>query len=340
MAVTITRTPWIDDDGTGTTGTVINNAVKTDLYNQIDGALAKVAQLTGGNNFTGNQAIDGTLSVSGLGGHQFAANGAGPNTLAIVNQAAGTGNLAGLYLGNDLGFQRAQLICLSSTATSGAPNLPDGTTLVGGGAGGLSFWTSNAAAAQRFYTGSANLERLRILATGELLINTPTNPSLGQLTVVTDGAAHYGLVVQNSNPANSINYLLFLNSAGNSSGNIAQVGATGVAYGTTSDERLKDDGGPASDLAALRALRVHDFTWKADGIRDRGIFAQEACDLFPRAVLAGTDERTESGHLARPWMTDYSKFVPDLIVGWQQHAAEIAALRAALATLKGSPDAQ
>jgi hypothetical protein len=42
MAVTITRTPWIDDDGTGTTGTVINNAVKTSLYNEIDGALAKL----------------------------------------------------------------------------------------------------------------------------------------------------------------------------------------------------------------------------------------------------------------------------------------------------------
>jgi hypothetical protein len=34
----ITRTPIIDDDGTGTTGTVIDNAWKTELYNQIDAA--------------------------------------------------------------------------------------------------------------------------------------------------------------------------------------------------------------------------------------------------------------------------------------------------------------
>jgi hypothetical protein len=40
---TITRTPWIDDDGSGTTGTVINNAEKTTLYNQIDAALAAVS---------------------------------------------------------------------------------------------------------------------------------------------------------------------------------------------------------------------------------------------------------------------------------------------------------
>ena len=42
MAATITRTPWIDDDGTGTTGTVINNAVKTELYNQIDELAGKI----------------------------------------------------------------------------------------------------------------------------------------------------------------------------------------------------------------------------------------------------------------------------------------------------------
>jgi len=33
----ITRTPMIDDDGSGTTGTIINNAWKQELYGQIDG---------------------------------------------------------------------------------------------------------------------------------------------------------------------------------------------------------------------------------------------------------------------------------------------------------------
>lgn len=32
----ITRTPMVDDDGSGTTGTIINNAWKQELYNQID----------------------------------------------------------------------------------------------------------------------------------------------------------------------------------------------------------------------------------------------------------------------------------------------------------------
>jgi len=46
----ITRTPIIDDDGTGTTGTVIDNAWKTEFYNQIDGvagALVKIGSATG-----------------------------------------------------------------------------------------------------------------------------------------------------------------------------------------------------------------------------------------------------------------------------------------------------
>lgn len=47
MAVTIARTAWIDDDGSGTTGTVLNNAIKTELYNQIDAALAGVVPGTG-----------------------------------------------------------------------------------------------------------------------------------------------------------------------------------------------------------------------------------------------------------------------------------------------------
>jgi hypothetical protein len=48
MAVTITRTARIDDDGTGTTGTVINNAEKTSLYNEIDAALAQLVPGTAG----------------------------------------------------------------------------------------------------------------------------------------------------------------------------------------------------------------------------------------------------------------------------------------------------
>jgi hypothetical protein len=38
----ITRTAMIDDDGSGTTGTILNNAWKQELYGQIDAALGVV----------------------------------------------------------------------------------------------------------------------------------------------------------------------------------------------------------------------------------------------------------------------------------------------------------
>jgi hypothetical protein len=128
--------------------------------------------------------------------------------------------------------------------------------------------------------------------------------------------------------------IAFVNSAAGLCGAIAQTGATTVAYQTSSDARLKDDAGRATDLAALRAVVVHDFAWKADGRADRGVFAQDAHAVFPRAVTVGTDETTVDGSLARPWMTDYSKFVPDLIVGWQQHDAALAEIRALLAAAR------
>lgn len=232
MAVTIVRTAWIDDDGTGTTGTVINNAVKTELYGQIDGALALVPQLSGGNTFTGDQRINGRVGV----------------------------NIA-----------------------------PFGT----GGSCQLSTFCNNASA-------------------------------LG------------GLGVQCTDPVNAGNLAVWTNSAFGVAGAIAMASATTVVYVTSSDARLKIDRGRAIDLSALRSVIVHDFTWMADGISDRGIFAQEAISLFPRAVWRGTDERLADGSLAHPWMTDYSRFVADLIAGWQEHDAAIGALQAELAAVRAA----
>jgi hypothetical protein len=328
MAVTIVRTPWIDDDGTGTTGTVINNAVKTALYNDIDGALAKVPQLAGGNAFAGNQGIAGVVTVSGFGAHQFNAAGTGGNTLSIQNSVAGATNYAALLLGNDAGVGQLVITSYSSTYTPSSFAQPNGSAIYQGGVGGLSLVCGVGAPLRLSTTG---VERARVTPTGDLLINCTTNPSVGHIGIVSDLAAKQNIVCQNSNPGNAGNFLYFLNSAAAAAGQIQHTGATSVLYQTTSDARLKDDAGRATDLAALRAVVVHDFAWKADGVRDRGVFAQDAHALYPRAVSPGTDETTESGDLARPWMTDYSKFVPDLIVGWQQHDAELAEIRAALA---------
>jgi hypothetical protein len=52
----ITRTPMIDDDGSGTTGTIINNAWKTEFYNQIDAVVVPAPDYVSlpPGNFSGN----------------------------------------------------------------------------------------------------------------------------------------------------------------------------------------------------------------------------------------------------------------------------------------------
>ena len=334
MAVTIVRTNWIDDDGTGTTGTVLNSALHTTLYNEIDTALAKVAQLAGGNTFTGNQTITGGLIVNGASANiNLSAAIAGALTSNIVNSQAGASAWAGMVFGNDVSGALMVIANYSSTYSSSAYNQQNGSTIYVTGPGGLSLASIHASGALRLYTNSA--ERLRIAPSGEVLINR-TTVGAAALQVSSPQASQWGILVNAiADQANGI-FIAFTNAAAGIQGSITAVNSTTTNFLTSSDARLKDDAGRATDVAALRAVVVHDFTWKADGARARGVFAQETAAVFPRAISEGTDETTDDGSLARPWMTDYSKFVPDLIVGWQQHDAELAELRTLLATVKGS----
>ena len=329
MAVIITRTDWIDDDGSGTIGTVLNNAVKTDLYNQIDGALAKVAQLAGGNTFTSAQTINGALAVNGT--VTITVNGAGLANLGVANYVAGATNGSQLSLGNDQNGAMTTLSSLSSSYSGTGPNLPNSTVLVGGGTNGLALSSTSV----RMFT--SNIERMRIAPTGEVSLGPGAVPSAAvQFTMVADSNKIAANTCQNLQVNSSMVMHRFVNASGGVAGDITMTGPSAIIYGTGSDQRLKKDQGPATDLAALRAVVVHDFAWKDNGARGRGVFAQEVVDLFPYAITQGDDDITDDGSLAHPWQADYSKFVPDLIVGWQQHDAELTALRAALATLKGT----
>lgn len=63
----ITRTPIVDDDGTGTTGTLINAAWKDEFYDQIDAAIAAspgspVEQTTTATGDQNNFDLDGTFT--------------------------------------------------------------------------------------------------------------------------------------------------------------------------------------------------------------------------------------------------------------------------------------
>lgn len=61
----ITRTTWIDDDGSGTTGSIINNAWLQTLYNQIDGTVTPLYDLVNVSDLSGaGLGVLGTARVA------------------------------------------------------------------------------------------------------------------------------------------------------------------------------------------------------------------------------------------------------------------------------------
>src|SRR6185295_4380539 len=79
-----------------------------------------------------------------------------------------------LAVGTDQRYNTGVVTAFSSNFTSDGLNVPDGVTMQGIGAGGLSLAAQNASGDIRMYTGGAN-ERVRIDAAGNVGIGT-TSP--------------------------------------------------------------------------------------------------------------------------------------------------------------------
>jgi len=168
---------------------------------------------------------------------------------------------------------------------------------------------------------------------GDVLVGATTT-SPGKIRVTFNGVQRNGITFNESTGNNGIGFAIF-SGVGTELGSIMRSGG-GVQYNTTSDARQKSDLGVArmeSSGDVLRQTVIHDFTWTIDGTAGRGVFAQEAVSVAPHAVFVGSDAVDDEGHLLRPWGVDYGKYVPDLIVGWQHHDAQVAALLAANAAL-------
>lgn len=302
--------------GAGRIGADINNAfhVATDAF----GMLLTLSQA-------------GALTVSGMligsAGLFVAGNPVGrfENTGGSAPGAAGAG--IEVYANGIQSFNR--------TAGAYATFALDASafTITSSGASGTSIYSSHASGATRFYSGGTTL-RGTLLSGGEWLFGVRTTVLHSNKFVFDYAGNTFQAAVWNDSDSASGSVFHYFDIAGATIGSITRVGATSaVVFNTTSDQRLKVDQGIATDLSSLRALLVHDFSW-LDGSSDRGIFAQESQSLYPRAITPGTDERTAEGILVKPWATDYSKFVPDLIVGWQQHDATIRSLEARIVQLE------
>lgn len=111
MAVTIVRTPWIDDDGSGTTGTVLNNAIKTELYNQIDAALANLETVSSpGVSVVTTSGTIATLPIpAGSDDLVILLNPTGPVTIQNIAGASRAGQRLTLINHSD---QKIDFVCL------------------------------------------------------------------------------------------------------------------------------------------------------------------------------------------------------------------------------------
>lgn len=132
-------------------------------------------------------------------------------------------------------------------------------------------------------------------------------------------------------------------------GSIVHDTTTSTKYNTTSDYRLKTDRGPiANAVERVMRLRPIRFIWNESpeaGERD-GFLAHELAEVVPDAVTGEKDavasEADVENNLAKEvgeimaQSADNGRVVPLLAAAIQQLIAEVTALRAEVATLKGA----
>jgi hypothetical protein len=181
-------------------------------------------------------------------------------------------------------------------------------------ASNLSIMSDTGAGVIKFSTGG-NTERMRLDASGNLLVGTTTER--GRMTVE---SASGNCRAVNVLTGASIMDQFFFN--GTATGNISTNGVT-ASYNASSDVRLKKNITDADDAASLiDALQVRKFDWKANDSHQRyGFVAQELVEVAPEAVSQPADPDDMMG-------VDYSKLVPMLV-------KEIQSLRARVAQLEG-----
>ena len=110
------------------------------------------------------------------------------------------------------------------------------------------------------------------------------------------------------------------------------------SYGQISDERKKENIVDATDkLDALKQVKVRNFNFKGDDLKQIGVVAQELETIFPSMVEDIQDQDAEGNDLETSTKSvKYSVFVPILIKAMQEQQAQIEALQTEVEALKAN----
>lgn len=190
-----------------------------------------------------------------------------------------------------------------------------------------------------FFAGSGS-ERMRIDATGCVLVNGTTPTSVEKFNITHNGATNEGMIIVNTNSsAGTHTSIGFRRPSGTTVGTITTTTST-TAYNTSSDYRLKNSIAPlASSLSTISALKPVSYKWNVDDSVGEGFIAHELAEHIPLAVVGEKDAVDGEGNI-RPQGVDYSKIVVHLVAAIQELSAKVDAQAAEIAALKANAPAQ
>lgn len=187
---------------------------------------------------------------------------------------------------------------------------------------------------------SFNQECGRIKFSGQWNIGPYGDPENESRVYVryTGGGSQHGILLRPTTFADTV-VLNFLQANGVGSGSITMTTAGTTFYNTSSDYRLKEhvaDTDVSDSLVRVCRVHLREFKWKMDGSHDRGSFAHELAEVFPRAVTGEKDAVMADGETIQPQGVDWSKLVPDLVGSIQAQQALMAEMRAEIDALKSA----
>ena len=177
---------------------------------------------------------------------------------------------------------------------------------------------------------------MTIANSGDLRVGTGANNGNGKIEVFFDTSRN-GIHLRPSSSVLNQNYLIFTNSAGQTTGYINNSGTTSVSYNTSSDYRLKENvvdlDGAIARVKQLAPKRFN-FIGESDRTVD-GFLAHEAQTVVPEAI-SGTHNEVDSDNNPVYQGIDQSKLVPLLTAALQEAISKIETLETKVAALEAA----
>jgi hypothetical protein len=208
-------------------------------------------------------------------------------------------------------------------------NANNQTSLYSFGDGGLNLAVF---AAQPMYFLTNNTERMRIDASGNLLVGRTAN-STGNAAKIAISFSQNGITFTPT--ANDKYPCVFENASGTTVGYIF-TSSTATTYSTTSDYRLKENVAPITGaLNKVAQLKPCTYKWKADGSDGQGFIAHELQSVVPECVTGEKDAVDDKGKPKYQGI-DTSFLVATLTAAIQELNAKVEAQAVRIAQLESN----